>query len=416
MKHDVRRLMKGGKLRGSSTRLVTPQAARTEDVDSLSPTPSLGEGVGGASEAGGAGGASGASDIGEVGEAGGANDRGGIEASSGSARPETLADFVGQPRLCNNLHVFIQAALSRRQSIDHVLFSGPPGLGKTTLARIVAQESGVGFHATSGPVISKAGDLAAILTALEPRDVLFIDEIHRLNPAVEEMLYPAMEDFQLDILIGSGPAARSVRIDLSPFTLVGATTRSGMVSRPLRERFGIPLALSFYHEDDLLRILKRYARLPMLRDVVPPPRMSDDAGHEVARRSRGTPRIALRLLRRVIDFATAKGEDVITGDRARESLKKLGVDPHGFDSMDRRYLRTLADNYQGGPVGIETLCAILCEQRDVVEDVIEPFLLRDGVIDRTKRGRILSAKGWKYLGRTPPQNQQPCLDMLDGQT
>ncbi len=332
-------------------------------------------------------------------------------------RPTNLADFIGQKHLRDNLRIFIDAARARSSHMDHVLLSGPPGLGKTTLARIIANESGANFHSTSGPVISKAGDLAAILTAMEAGDVLFIDEIHRLNPAVEELLYPAIEDFQLDILIGSGPSARSVKIDLVPFTLVGATTRSGLVTRPLRERFGIPLSLLFYEDDDLQVILQHFAEFRAPSRSGSAPDLSPRGSYEIARRSRGTPRIALRLLRRVMDFALAEKESVITSDFADRSLQRLGVDRRGFDIMDRQYLTTLADNYNGGPVGVETLCAILCEQRDVIEDVVEPFLLRDGVIQRSKRGRMLSDKGWTYLerrsGRKRREKDQNSLSLDD---
>jgi Holliday junction DNA helicase RuvB len=320
-------------------------------------------------------------------------------------RPQRLADFVGQPAACRNLDVFVQAARQRGEAIDHVLLHGPPGLGKTTLAQIVARELGVGFRATSGPIITKAGDLAAILTNLQPRDVLFIDEIHRLNAAVEEVLYPAMEDFQLDLIIGGGPAARSVRIDLPPFTLVGATTRLGLLTSPLRERFGIALRLDFYGPEDLVRIVRRAAALLDLA-------ITDDGAAEIAHRARGTPRIAGRLLRRVRDFALV--EDSLPVDRAVAdgALNRLDVDRRGLDTMDRRYLACIADNYAGGPVGADTLAAALAEERDTLEDVVEPFLLQQGLLQRTPRGRVLTASGWRHLGLDVPQDRQP--DLLDG--
>ncbi len=324
-----------------------------------------------------------------------------------SLRPTSLSDFVGQEDVRANLEVFISAARARGESLDHTLFFGPPGLGKTTLAQIVARELGVGFRATSGPVIAKAGDLAALLTNLEPKDVLFIDEIHRLNPAIEEVLYPAMEDFQLDLIIGEGPAARSVRIDLAPFTLVGATTRSGLLTTPLRERFGIPLRMNFYTPAELELIVRRGARL---LDCP----MSDDGAAEIARRSRGTPRVAGRLLRRVRDFAVVAGTLPVTAEIADRSLQRLGVDQLGLDAMDRRYLTLIADHYGGGPVGVETLAAALSEQRDTIEEVIEPFLLQQGLLQRTPRGRVLSAIGYRHLGLTPIQRREQ-LDLLADQ-
>ncbi|MEK9877398.1 MAG: Holliday junction branch migration DNA helicase RuvB [Betaproteobacteria bacterium] len=320
-------------------------------------------------------------------------------------RPQTLDDFIGQEKLRQNLRVFVDAALGRAEAMDHVLLHGPPGLGKTTLAQIVARELGVGFRATSGPVISKAGDLAAILTNLEPRDVLFIDEIHRLSPAVEEVLYPAIEDFQLDLIIGEGPAARSVRIDLSPFTLVGATTRSGLLTKPLRERFGIPLRLDFYKPAELEIIVRRAARL---MGVV----MTDDGAAEVAARARGTPRVAGRLLRRVRDFAIAEKAEQIDAPVADRALGRLEVDRLGLDSMDRRYLSCIADHYAGGPVGIETLAAALAEQRDAIEEVIEPFLIQMGLLNRTARGRALTHKGASHVGYVLPRKDQQ-LDFDD---
>jgi Holliday junction DNA helicase RuvB len=317
-------------------------------------------------------------------------------------RPKSLEEFVGQKAARENLRVFIQAAKSRGEALDHVLFFGPPGLGKTTLAQIIAREMGVGFRSTSGPVIAKSGDLAALLTNLEDGDVLFIDEIHRLNPAVEEVLYPAMEDRALDLMIGEGPSARSVRIDLPRFTLVGATTRQGLLTQPLRDRFGIPVRLNFYAVDELERVVTRAARLLDLH-------VAPDGAHEIAKRSRGTPRIAGRLLRRVRDFATVLGEETVHARVADQSLTRLEVDALGLDSMDRRYLTMIADIYKGGPVGGETLAAGLSEPRDTIEEVIEPYLIQIGMIARTARGRCLNAAGWKHLGLTPPTTAQEGL-------
>jgi holliday junction DNA helicase RuvB len=325
--------------------------------------------------------------------------------AEGNVRPQHLDDFVGQPALRQNLRVFVEAARGRSEAMDHVLFHGPPGLGKTTLAQIVARELGVGFRATSGPVIAKSGDLAAILTNLEPRDVLFIDEIHRLNPAVEEILYPAMEDQKLDLIIGEGPSARSVQIELPPFTLVGATTRSGLLTTPLRERFGIPLRLEFYAVDDLIKIVSRCAGVLGVT-------VTGDGAQEIAARSRGTPRVAVRLLRRVRDFAGVAGAEAIDVKLADHALGQLEVDKAGLDSMDRRYLMCIADNYAGGPVGVDTLAAALSEQRDAIEDVIEPFLLQSGLLQRTPRGRMLTLNAYRHLGVSAPKGYNSQLDLL----
>jgi Holliday junction DNA helicase RuvB len=324
-----------------------------------------------------------------------------------SLRPQTLAEFVGQRASRENLAIFIQAARDRAESLDHVLLHGPPGLGKTTLAQIVARELGVGFRATSGPVIQRAGDLAAILTNLQPRDVLFIDEIHRLQPAIEEILYPAMEDFQLDLIIGEGPAARSVRIDLAPFTLVGATTRAGLLATPLRDRFGIPLRLVFYTPAELELIVRRGG------EKLGAP-LTPDGAAEIARRSRGTPRIAGRLLRRVRDIAAVEGRTAIDRVVADGALARLEVDALGLDAMDRRYLRRIAEHHAGGPVGVETLAAALAEARDTLEDVIEPFLIQEGLILRTSRGRMLGEPGWRHLGLAPPPRAPDQPDLPQG--
>ena len=313
-------------------------------------------------------------------------------------RPQALDEFTGQAEARANLRVFIQSARQRDEAMDHTLFYGPPGLGKTTLSQIISRELGVNFKMTSGPVLAKAGDLAAILTNLEARDVLFIDEIHRLNPVVEEVLYPAMEDFELDLVIGEGPAARTVRIELQPFTLIGATTRLGLLTTPLRDRFGIPTRLQFYTEDELYQIVSRNARkLGAPAD--------EEGAREIARRARGTPRIAGRLLRRVVDFALVDGDGTVTKTLADHALTRLSVDDLGLDGADRRYLRLMAEHYSGGPVGIETLAAALSESRDALEEVIEPYLLQQGLIQRTPRGRMLAQRGWDHLGLPMPKGQ-----------
>ncbi len=317
------------------------------------------------------------------------------DAADSSLRPQRLNEFVGQQQARQNLSVFIDAAKKRGEALDHVLFVGPPGLGKTTLAQIVARELGVGFRSTSGPVIAKAGDLAALLTGLEERDVLFIDEIHRLNPAVEEILYPAMEDFELDLIIGEGPAARSVKIPLNKFTLVGATTRAGLLTNPLRDRFGIPVRLNFYTVAELEQIVTRGARVLGVA-------ISADGANEIARRSRGTPRIAGRLLRRVRDFASVADAKAIDRTIADRALKALEVDAAGLDAMDRRYLSTIAMNYGGGPVGVETMAAALSEPRDAIEDIIEPYLIQCGLLQRTPRGRLLTSHAFRHLGLAEP--------------
>jgi Holliday junction DNA helicase RuvB len=310
-------------------------------------------------------------------------------------RPKRLTEFVGQAQARDNLSVFIEAARSRDEPLDHVLFSGPPGLGKTTLAQIVARELGVGFRSTSGPVLARAGDLAALLTNLEPKDVLFIDEIHRLNPAVEEILYPAMEDFELDLIIGEGPSARSVKITLAPFTLIGATTRTGLLTTPLRDRFGIPIRLSFYETRELMQIVARGARVLGLR-------LTDDGAREIAQRSRGTPRIAGRLLKRVRDFAAVAGRVEVDRVVADAALARLEVDGRGLDAFDRRYLALIAEGYSGGPVGIETLAAALGEPRDAIEEIVEPYLIQQGFVQRTSRGRLLTAQAYVHLGLPSP--------------
>ena len=322
-----------------------------------------------------------------------------------SLRPLVLDDFVGQAAARANLKIFIEAAKARKEALDHVLFVGPPGLGKTTLAQIVARELGVNFRSTSGPVIAKAGDLAAQLTNLEERDVLFIDEIHRLNPSVEEILYPAMEDFQLDLIIGEGPAARSVKIDLAKFTLVGATTRAGLLTTPLRDRFGIPVRLNFYTVQELDHIVKRGARVLGVK-------MTDEGANEIARRARGTPRIAGRLLRRVRDFAIVDGVEAVSREIADKALRMLDVDAIGLDIMDQRYLNLVATSFGGGPVGIETIAAALSEPRDAIEDIIEPYLIQQGFLQRTPRGRVLTANAFKHLGLAEPKREGPQIGLF----
>jgi len=317
------------------------------------------------------------------------------DALESSLRPKRLADFVGQQQARENLSVFIEAAKARGEALDHVLFSGPPGLGKTTLAQIVARELGVNFRSTSGPVLAKAGDLAAILTNLEPRDVLFIDEIHRLNPAVEEILYPAMEDFELDLVIGEGPSARSVKIQLAPFTLIGATTRSGLITTPLRDRFGIPIRLNFYNTEELCSIVARGARVLGFD-------LSEDGAREIAGRARGTPRIAGRLLKRVRDFASVGGHAKVDAKIADAALTRLEVDHKGLDAFDKRYLSLIAENFGGGPVGIETIAAALGEARDAIEEIVEPYLMQQGFVQRTPRGRLLTGAAYGHLGLAQP--------------
>ena len=313
-------------------------------------------------------------------------------------RPKSLNEFIGQAEARSNLRVFIESARQRKDAMDHTLFFGPPGLGKTTLAQIISRELGVNFKMSSGPVLAKAGDLAAILTNLEANDVLFIDEIHRLNPVVEEILYPALEDFELDLVIGEGPAARTVRIELQPFTLVGATTRLGLLTTPLRDRFGIPIRLQFYSNEELYKIVKlNTEKLGIVAD--------ESGATEIARRARGTPRIAGRLLRRVVDFVLVEGDGVLNKKIADHALRRLGVDNLGLDGADRSYLRLIAEQYSGGPVGIETICAAISESRDALEEVIEPYLLQMGLIQRTPRGRMLAKNGWKHLGMQPPKSQ-----------
>ena len=325
------------------------------------------------------------------------------EDSDRALRPKSLDEFIGQAEARSNLRVFIESARQRKDAMDHTLFFGPPGLGKTTLAQIISKELGVNFKTSSGPVLAKAGDLAAILTNLEANDVLFIDEIHRLNPVVEEILYPALEDFELDLVIGEGPAARTVRIELQPFTLVGATTRLGLLTTPLRDRFGIPIRLQYYSDDELYEIVKlNTEKLGIVAD--------ESGAKEIARRARGTPRIAGRLLRRVVDFVLVEGDGVLNKKIADHALTRLGVDMLGLDGADRKYLRLIAEQYSGGPVGIETICAAISESRDALEEVIEPYLLQMGLIQRTPRGRMLAKNGWRHLGMRPPKSQ---VDMFE---
>lgn len=322
-------------------------------------------------------------------------------------RPQRLSEFTGQRQARENLSIFIEAASKRKEALDHVLFAGPPGLGKTTLAQIVARELGVNFRATSGPVIAKAGDLAALLTNLEERDVLFIDEIHRLNPAVEEILYPAMEDFELDLIIGEGPAARSVKIELAPFTLVGATTRTGLLTTPLRDRFGIPVRLNFYEVDELDLIVRRGAKVLGIG-------ISEDGAREIAKRARGTPRIAGRLLRRVRDFAIVDGINEIDAVLADRALSRLEVDARGLDALDHRYLRAIAEKFSGGPVGIETISAALSEPRDAIEEIVEPYLIQNGLVQRTPRGRVLTPAAFQHLGLPTPDRAPSQSGLFDG--
>jgi Holliday junction DNA helicase RuvB len=327
-----------------------------------------------------------------------------IESNDISLRPRRISEFIGQPQVQKNLSTFITAADSRKEAMDHVLLFGPPGLGKTTLAQIISIELGVGFRATSGPIINKAGDLAALLTNLKPKDVLFIDEIHRLSPNIEEILYPAMEDLQLDLIIGEGPSARTIKIDLPPFTLVGATTRSGLLTTPLRDRFGIQIRMEFYNPNDLVKILLKQAEK---LDVY----LEESGAYEIARRSRGTPRVAGRLLRRVRDILSVSETNIIDHKFADNALSQLDVDASGLDAIDRKYLKIIVEKYQGGPVGLDTLSATLSEQKDMIEEVIEPYLLQRGLIQRSSRGRFVSASGWRHLGLNPPKNAEEQIDL-----
>jgi Holliday junction DNA helicase RuvB len=337
-----------------------------------------------------------------------APERGEDDTLESSLRPKRLSEFVGQKQARENLSIFIQAARERGEALDHVLFSGPPGLGKTTLAQIVARELGVNFRSTSGPVLAKAGDLAAILTNLEPRDVLFIDEIHRLNPAVEEILYPAMEDYELDLVIGEGPAARSVKITLAPFTLVGATTRAGLLATPLRDRFGIPVRLNFYTPEELLSIVERGARVLGFS-------LTTDGAKEIASRARGTPRIAGRLLKRVRDFASVGGHNKVDAKIADAALSRLEVDKRGLDAFDMRYLKLIAESFSGGPVGIETIAAALGEPRDALEEIVEPYLMQLGFVQRTPRGRMLTGAAYGHLGLIAPPRDPAQFGLFKGE-
>ena len=321
-------------------------------------------------------------------------------------RPKQLTEFIGQPQVQKNLSTFISAAVARHEAMDHALLFGPPGLGKTTLAQIISFELGVGFRSTSGPIINKAGDLAALLTNLQPKDVLFIDEIHRLSPNIEEILYPAMEDLQLDLIIGEGPSARTIKIDLPPFTLVGATTRSGLLTTPLRDRFGIQIRMEFYNSNDLVIILLKLAEKLQLN-------LEESGAYEIAKRSRGTPRVAGRLLRRVRDIFSVSNSKTIDQKFADNALTQLDVDRSGLDAIDRKYLNVIIEKYQGGPVGLDTLSAILSEQKDMIEEVIEPYLLQRGLIQRSSRGRFVSASGWRHLGLSPPKNAEEQSDMMN---
>jgi len=336
-----------------------------------------------------------------------APERGEDDVLEASLRPKRLVEFVGQSQARENLSVFIQAAKARSEALDHVLFSGPPGLGKTTLAQIVARELGVNFRSTSGPVLARAGDLAAILTNLEPRDVLFIDEIHRLNPTVEEILYPAMEDYELDLVIGEGPSARSVKITLAPFTLIGATTRSGLITTPLRDRFGIPVRLNFYSAEELISIVKRGARVLELE-------LTEEGAREIASRARGTPRIAGRLLKRLRDFASVVDRKEVDAAFADEVLSRLEVDKRGLDAFDRRYLSLIAEAYAGGPVGVETIAAALGEPRDAIEEIVEPYLLQQGFVQRTPRGRLLTGAAFAHLGLPLPARDPAQIGLFSG--
>ena len=328
------------------------------------------------------------------------------EINDTSLRPRRINEFIGQPQVQKNLSTFIKAADTRKEAMDHVLLFGPPGLGKTTLAQIISIELGVGFRATSGPIINKAGDLAALLTNLKAKDVLFIDEIHRLSPNIEEILYPAMEDFQLDLIIGEGPSARTIKIDLPPFTLVGATTRSGLLTTPLRDRFGIQIRMEFYNPDDLIKILLKQAENLKVE-------LQEGGAYEIAKRSRGTPRVAGRLLRRVRDILSVSKTNVIDLQFAENALSQLDVDASGLDAIDRKYLRVIIDKYNGGPVGLDTLSATISEQKDMIEEVIEPYLLQRGLIQRSSRGRFVSASGWRHLGLTPPKHAEEQIDLTD---